>query len=83
MGNLVELKVCKFLEGTDILVSSDIEGFIKFWCVATWPHPKKNQVLYEVRDESPGELKGNDDDEKGDPRPQYAPIRAIEYNEED
>ena len=28
------VKVLKFLKGTDILVSADLDGFINFWCVS-------------------------------------------------
>lgn len=32
---LLEVKFCKFLEGTDILVSADLHGYLHFWCVTT------------------------------------------------
>ena len=57
-GNLVEMKVCKFLAGTDLLVTSDLEGYLKFWCVASKGHPLKNKLVFKIRDESPGELRG-------------------------
>jgi WD40 repeat protein len=37
-----EIKVLKFLKGTDILVSADLDGYINFWCVTSGQHPKKN-----------------------------------------
>ena len=32
-GAFVPLKVCMFIKGTDLLVTSDLEGYLKFWCV--------------------------------------------------
>lgn len=64
------IKVCKFLAGTDILVSADLEGWLHFWCVTTAPHPKKNTCLLSIQD-----------DEKSD-RDVIAhfPIRAMDYD---
>lgn len=67
------IKFCKFLAGTDILVSTDLHGWIHFWCVTTAPHPRKNTCLLSVLD-----------DEKSD-RGQteaFSPIRAIDYDPE-
>ena len=65
------MKVCRFLAGTDLLVTSDLDGYLKFWCVATGPHPYKNRLIYKIRDESPGELKGlnQEDGAETDPPP--------------
>ena len=70
------VKVCKFLEGTDILVSADLDGYILFWCVTSGPHIKKNKLLCYVRDESKADV---GDDQK----PPYFPIRAIDYDPEE
>jgi len=42
------IKVCKFLQGTDILVSADLEGWLHFWCVTALTHPKKNTLLCSI-----------------------------------
>ena len=61
---------------------ADLEGYLKFWCIPVdGQHPLKNKMLCAVRDESPGELRGNEDVK--DPPPQYMPIRAIDYNEKE
>lgn len=81
---LAEMKVCRFLAGTDLLVTSDLDGYIKFWCISSSSHPLKNKLVAYIRDESPGELiKLNERQEPMKPQPQYVPIRAIEYNEQD
>jgi WD40 repeat protein len=41
-GAHVPLKVCMFIKNTDLLVTSDLEGYLKFWCVTMSPHPFKN-----------------------------------------
>jgi hypothetical protein len=38
----IAVKICKFLYGTDVLVSADLDGFLHFWCVTAGLHPKKN-----------------------------------------
>ena len=50
------VKVCKFLEDTDLLVSADHDGFINFWCVTADAHPKKNQLLCQVQDHSKADV---------------------------
>ena len=79
-GVHVPIKVCQFIKGTDLLVTSDLEGYLKFWCVPhkMAPHPYKNQLVCKVRDENPGELRL---EHSVDPPPQYLPIRAMTYNE--
>ena len=69
------VKICKFLEGTDILVSADLDGYILFWCVTSSAHPWKNKLLCTVRDESEAEV--------GDDKKPYFPIRAIDYDAEE
>jgi hypothetical protein len=76
-GEHVPLKVCKFIENTDLLVTSDLEGYLKFWCVTMAPHPYKNSLICKIRDENPGELRL---EEGVDPPAQYLPIRAMDYN---
>lgn len=71
-----EVKICKFLTGSDILVSADLDGFIHFWCVTSTPHPLKNKLLCYQRDHSK-------DDVGEDQPPPYFPIRAIDYDPED
>ena len=66
------VKICKFLPGTDILVSADLSGYIHFWCVSMTFHPKKGQRLVSNRDQSDSEV-----GEKA-----YFPIRAIGYDPE-
>ena len=67
------VKICKFLAGTDILVSADLDGFIHFWCVTAAPHVKKNQLLCSIRDDSESNV-----GEKA-----YFPIRAMDYDPDD
>ena len=64
------VKICKFLQGTDILVSADLQGYLHFWCVTAGLHPKKNQLLCSLRDESESEV-GNK---------AYFPIRAMDFD---
>lgn len=64
------VKICKFMQGTDILVSADLEGYIHFWCVTATPHPKKNQLLCSVRDFSESDV-----GEKA-----FFPIRAMDFD---
>ena len=47
-----EVKICKFLEGTDILVAADLDGYIVFWCVTSSAHKMKNKALVAIRDET-------------------------------
>lgn len=70
------VKVCKFLEGTDILVSADLDGYILFWCVTSNPHIMKNKLLCYIRDESKTDV-------ADDAKPPYFPIRAIDYDPEE
>jgi len=42
------VKICKFLPGTDILVSADLSGFLHFWCVSSTFHPLKGQRIVSV-----------------------------------
>jgi len=70
------VKICKFLKGTDILVSADLDGYIIFWCVTSGAHPMKSKELCTIRDESKAEV-GEDQ------KPPYFPIRAIDYDEEE
>jgi len=37
-----EQKICKFLEGTDIIVGADMAGYLNFWSIA---HKYKNKLL--------------------------------------
>lgn len=69
------MKICKFLEGTDILVSADLDGYILFWCVTSSAHPCKSKLLCTIRDESEAEV--------GDDKKPYFPIRAIDYDAEE
>lgn len=39
------VKSLKFLDGSDILISADLDGFVSFWCVSTLQHQKKNQLI--------------------------------------
>ena len=41
--DLPEVKICKFLEGHDCLVSADLDGYLNFYAVA--PSPLKNMML--------------------------------------
>ena len=72
------VKICKFLAGTDILVSADLDGYIVFWCVTSSPHPKKNKLLCYVRDESDSDVFMGEDGQKP-----YYPIRAMDYDPEE
>ena len=47
-GTPSPVKICRFLEDTDILVSADLDGFLNFWCVTVDPHEKKNKILCQV-----------------------------------
>ena len=70
------VKICKFLEGTDILVSADLDGYIHFWCVTTSAHVMKNRLLCSKRD-------GSKSDVGEDQKPPYFPIRAMDYDAEE
>lgn len=90
------IKVCKFLAGTDILVSADLDGYMHFWCVTAWPHPKKNVHLCSRQDPSPSEFQeiikddkkgkasGRDPDEDSEEgaKPAHFPIRAMDFDPE-
>ena len=41
--DLPEVKICKFIEGHDCLVSADLDGYLNFYAVA--PSPLKNVML--------------------------------------
>jgi WD40 repeat protein len=69
---LESIKICKFLIGTDILVSADLEGYIHFWCVTAVPHPKKNTLLCSIRDPSESDVG----------KVAHFPIRAMDYDKE-
>ena len=67
---LAEMKVCRFLADTELLVTSDLDGYIKFWCISSSSHPLKNKLVAYMRDESPGELiKLKEDQMPEDPKP--------------
>lgn len=66
------VKICKFLEDTDILVSADLDGYIHFWCVTPGHHPKKNKWLLSIIDESEPDV-GN---------VANFPVRAMDYDNE-
>lgn len=67
------VKMLKFLEGTDILVSADLDGFLNFWCVTSRIHPRKNQLLCQVQDHSIADIGDQE-------RPPHFPIRAMDYD---
>lgn len=70
------VKICKFLEDTDILVSADLDGYIHFWCVTTSAHVMRGKLLCSKRDHSKADV-GEDQ------KPPYFPIRAIDYDKEE
>ena len=39
----VEVKICKFLPGSDCIVSADMDGYLNFWAMT--PHVNKGQLL--------------------------------------
>lgn len=43
-----EVKMCKFLVGTDCLVSADVDGYLNFFAVP--PSPIKGQLMCRVRE---------------------------------
>lgn len=70
------IKICKFLEDTDLLVSADLDGNINFWCVSVHAHPKKNQLLVSIQDNHVADF--------GDQKtPPHFPIRALDYDKVD
>jgi WD40 repeat protein len=71
-----EVKICKFLEGTELLVSADLDGYIHFWCVTTGAHVMKNKHLCSTRDHSKSDV-GEDQ------KPPFFPIRAMDYDAEE
>jgi len=66
------VKICKFLQGTDILVSADLSGYLHFWCVTTSFHPKKNQLLCSIQDNSESDIGTISN----------YPIRALDFDRE-
>ena len=45
--DLPEVKICKFLEGHDVIVSSDLDGYLNFYSI--YPSTVKNQLLARVQ----------------------------------
>ena len=45
-ADLPEVKICKFLEGHDCVVTADLDGYLNFYAVA--PSPKKGEFLSRV-----------------------------------
>lgn len=79
------IKVCKFLAGTDILVSADLDGWLHFWCVTAWPHPHKNTLLCSKQDDSLADFQTDPSDEEvknggGEKKKALFPIRAMDYD---
>jgi WD40 repeat protein len=73
---LAPVKIVKFLEGTDILVAADLDGFIHFYCVTATQHPRKNSHLCKVQDHSIADI--------GDlSKPPHFPIRAMDFDKEE
>jgi len=75
------IKIIKFLEDTDILVSADLDGYINFWCVSAPlgnrpAHPKKNALLCQIQDPSVADFGEQE-------KPPHFPIRAIDYDQEE
>lgn len=68
--NPPEVKVCKFIPNSDLLVSADLDGFMHFFAVP--PNPLKNQCLLSIENSAETEVgtKVN------------FPIRAMDYDEE-
>jgi WD40 repeat protein len=67
------IKVCKFLKGTDILVSADLSGYLHFWCVTARTHMGRNQLMLSIFDKSKSDA--------GDGIANF-PIRAMDYDPE-
>lgn len=41
-----EVKICKFLKGTDVIVGADMGGYLNFYAIT--PSPMKNQLLCRI-----------------------------------
>lgn len=63
-----EVKICKFLDGYDCLVSADLDGYLYFWAVT--PHPKRNELICKVKDDNESEVG----------KVVNYPIRAIDFD---
>lgn len=65
---VAEVKICKFLNPHDCLVSADLDGYLHFWGVT--PSPRKNELLCSVRDENTSEVGTK----------VHFPIRAMDFD---
>ena len=70
-GQLAEVKICKFLNPHDCLVSADLDGYLHFWAVT--PSPRKNDHLCRVKDDNTSQV---------GTLVNY-PIRAIDFSAKD
>ena len=68
-----EVKICKFLRGSDIIVSADMSGYLNFYAIT--PSPKKNSLLCQVI------LYNEKETIKGEEKIAF-PIRGIDYDHE-
>ena len=65
-----EVKVCKFLNPFDLLVSADLEGKLYFWAVS--PSPRRNELLCTAKDDNESEVGTIEN----------FPVRAIDFDPE-
>ena len=72
----VEVKICKFLQGTDCLVSADMDGYINFWALT--PHVMKGHCLVQQIDYNKEEM--IDKGEGVEQTPIAFPIRGMDYD---
>jgi hypothetical protein len=60
-AELAVVKVCKFLEGTTLLVSSDMQGYLNFYSITPCHSEIKNKLLVRKRFPDSEELKFHND----------------------
>jgi WD40 repeat protein len=66
-----EIKVCKFLNPHNLLVSADLDGYLNFYAV--YPSHNRNTLLYTVKDDIESEVGTLEN----------FPIRSLDYDIEE
>lgn len=69
-----EVKVCRFLKGTDCIVTADSEGYLNFYAIL--PHPLRNTCLLR-------RLEINEAEQLGSAKKVAYAIKAIDFDEHD
>jgi hypothetical protein len=67
-----EVKICKFLRGSDVIVGADMGGYLNFYAIS--PSPMKNQLLCRV-------IHYNKEEETQNEKIAF-PFRGVDYDPE-